>query len=201
MHKSVEVVKIQEVLDSHNLSHAIAGGYPRSLYFGVEPKDLDIVVACEDSEVVKSLIEGLKSLGVVGVSAFYCEDPEGRLCSVIKVKEGITKKDIDIIFWKGYNTWQDIVRDFDFNVNQFTIDKEGVVVYHGLEAHRGSIHPVKGREIRSARYNRIRQLSSEAQILWAPSATFTLQSLRPRHIPPAPEVKTPKWFPVGKSGY
>lgn len=38
---------IKTLKETYSLDSVIAGGYPRDVYYNIEPKDIDIVVACK----------------------------------------------------------------------------------------------------------------------------------------------------------
>ena len=109
-------------LDRLDLSYVIAGGYPRDLYFGIEPKDMDIAVFNHTQEAVDRLREFLlkhKMEGVEHTNGASMANEDIRIDLVISTNDDYA---YDFIFWgKQYTTWQDVIAQFDVNLNQFIL--------------------------------------------------------------------------------
>lgn len=115
--------------------HAIVGGYARDMYFGFKPKDMDVCVVPYADRVARYDIE-LKSqeLGL-STEYFECYDSTNHkqfkemLYGVLRVY--CEDMQVDILISK-LPTVQDYIDAFDYNLNQYAINPQGVPFYAGL---------------------------------------------------------------------
>lgn len=133
----INALRIAEELSAYGYSVVIAGGFCRDVYFGVEPKDIDIVVSArsihdDTGEAHAILGETLKTLGVqhLGFRMYNESTPSDRLVGGFKCVGNL-----DVVL---YDTkWaHEAVEAFDFNLNQFVLQQrehfdEAYVVYAG----------------------------------------------------------------------
>ena len=93
----------------------IAGGCARDLFFGVEPKDIDIICAGSDPETVsRALDEG--GYSYEKFPKYHTGSDSDRLQGVWKI-EG---SNIDVILYETECVYEAIGK-FDYNLNQFAI--------------------------------------------------------------------------------
>lgn len=122
----------------------IAGGYARDLYYGVTPKDVDVVIThpdgIDDSEFFEKAKELTGKLATLGYRSDIHEaymqheesptfKPDERLSCVL------TSQGADFIFYERGTCLKDIIDEFDFNVNQFVIGYSGYPIYLGSLPH------------------------------------------------------------------
>lgn len=113
---------ILEYLQGRGIKAIIAGGCARDLFFGVKPKDVDIVVADAGlMDVAEALTEANIACRAHG---FYNESTSDRIVGCLKLK-GV---DIDVVVYDCHEV-SDAIEAFDFNLNQFAI----VGVQHGID--------------------------------------------------------------------
>ena len=116
------------------LEWAILGGYARDIHHGKEPKDLDIIIYNTDyisNGTMSDLREHFKDL----VSKDHSKKPSS--CSSGRIREVITLEvdgmQVDLIFWHPrFKTVDDVVNNFDYNINQYHFDPSNhVTVFLG----------------------------------------------------------------------
>lgn len=149
-----------EALRAAGYQAGVCGGYARDTFFGVEPKDMDIVVcvgnpADEDAiSRVNNIIENLlfeacyKNKLYVARQCFgmYNDHASDRACGVIKYPDD----GIDVILYRECATMEDVIDAFDFNLNQFGLLDNGECSYYGdsdlreLKAVRGDASLERG---------------------------------------------------------
>jgi hypothetical protein len=104
-----------EHLIGHGIGAIIAGGCARDLFFGVEPKDIDIICAGTDPETVsRALDEG--GYSYKKFPKYHTGSDSDRLQGVWKV-EGC---EIDVILYE-VECVTEAIQKFDYNLNQFAI--------------------------------------------------------------------------------
>lgn len=111
---------VMELIRRLGIDCAIAGGAVRDSYFGVEARDIDIVVwNCTNQEQALALQNELTALG------FVCNntkadslDPNYKDCRCAGVWEYGTSFDV-ILYGQEYTTLEQVMEAFDFNINQF----------------------------------------------------------------------------------
>lgn len=117
-----------------NIPNKIAGGYPRDLAFGVEPKDVDFFVKYNE-KVVEEILDRLEQLKLphhdcaddISDSKKYPTkdgEEEGRVSRVIKVGDFV-----DIIFVN--HPLSKVTDNFDFNINQYELGMLDEPTYKG----------------------------------------------------------------------
>ncbi len=139
-----DAVAIQARLLELGFKSVIAGGFARDTFFGLEPKDCDIVVYGDNTDKLEEAL----NLGVwdrTGDSFFArkvsgplrLEDPlfqGGTWCDmygtmnqdaeasdrIIGVMQ-LPHKNIDVIVYTDCDEAQDVIDNFDFNINQFAM--------------------------------------------------------------------------------
>ncbi len=117
---TADVVNLLNRLD---LDYIIAGGYPRDISLGVEPKDMDIAIYNYTDEALNKLrnfLELHKMLGTVYTNSSM-SDRDPRIDCVITTNE---EYDLDFIVWNEvYDSYDKILDNFDVNLNQFILQK------------------------------------------------------------------------------
>ncbi|QNJ57508.1 tRNA nucleotidyltransferase [Pseudomonas phage PlaquesPlease] len=104
-----------EHLIGHGIGAIIAGGCARDLFFGVVPKDIDIICAGSDPETVsRALDEG--GFTYHKLPKYHTGSDSDRLQGVWKI-EG---SDIDVILYET-ECVSEAIQKFDYNLNQFAI--------------------------------------------------------------------------------
>lgn len=112
---------LAENLRDQGFSVIIAGGFARDVYFGVEPKDIDIVVAAgsihnDTAEAHAILGEILKDLNVQHLGfRMYSESASDRLVGGFKCTGNV-----DVVLYDTELALE-AVDAFDFNLNQFIL--------------------------------------------------------------------------------
>lgn len=105
---------------------AVLGGYPRDIHFGRTPKDLDICVYnyhpydIAEEQFTRMLRDWLYSKDI-GLTIYHEGDSasasgDSRVHMVWTLSCGV-----DIIFWNAETKWE-VLKNFDFNINQFELD-------------------------------------------------------------------------------
>ncbi|ALO79982.1 nucleotidyltransferase [Pseudomonas phage PPPL-1] len=104
-----------EHLIGHGIGAIIAGGCARDLFFGVTPKDIDIICAGTDPETVsRALDEG--GFTYEKFPKYHTGSDSDRLQGVWKI-EG---SNIDVILYET-ECVSEAIGKFDYNLNQFAI--------------------------------------------------------------------------------
>lgn len=112
-----------EHLIGHGIGAIIAGGCARDLFFGVTPKDIDIICAGTDPETVsRALDEG--GFTYEKFPKYHTGSDSDRLQGVWK----IAGSDIDVILYET-ECVSEAIQKFDYNLNQFAI----VGIQRGIE--------------------------------------------------------------------
>ncbi|QJD54612.1 putative polymerase [Pseudomonas phage MR1] len=112
-----------EHLIGHGIGAIIAGGCARDLFFGVVPKDIDIICAGTDPETVsRALDEG--GYSYEKFPKYHTGSDSDRLQGVWK----IAGCDIDVILYET-DCVSEAIQKFDYNLNQFAI----VGIQRGIE--------------------------------------------------------------------
>ena len=138
------------------IPNKVAGGYPRDLHFGVEPKDVDFFVRYNE-KTVNEILSRLKQLNlphhdciddIEDEEGYPSDETEDRISRVIKVGEYI-----DIIFVNHALT--KVTDNFDFNINQFELGMMDDPVFTG-KTHNNVLQVVTDTSF----YNKKEELSS-----------------------------------------
>lgn len=115
---------IVQLLHKHGISAIIAGGAARDIFFGVAPKDVDVICAGAGHEKITEVLEGA-SLDFKKFPKYHTGSDSDRLAGVWKI-EGC---DIDVILYDT-DCVSEAIQKFDYNLNQFAI----VGIHRGIEA-------------------------------------------------------------------
>jgi len=131
-------LNLAEELRDQGFSVVIAGGFARDVYFGVEPKDIDIVVAAgsihdDVAEAHLILGEQLKALGVQHLGfRMYSESVSDRLVGGFKCVGNV-----DVVLYDTKLALE-AIQAFDFNLNQFVLTgrtfESAYVSFEGTES-------------------------------------------------------------------
>jgi len=113
---------VLEYLQGRGVKAIIAGGCARDIFFGVRPKDVDIVVAGTSLEKVSDLLAEANLAG--RTYWFYGHAASDRILGCVK----LTHVDIDVVVYDCESVTE-AIDSFDFNLNQFAI----VDVRHGID--------------------------------------------------------------------
>ena len=125
IHERTETVALLELLAELGLEYVIAGGYPRDLYYGLEPRDMDICIfgvgSAEKNIAINQMYDVLSKSNQM-LSSIQVDDedyPHDRIDAVFK-----TTYDVDVIIYKdSFESAQSVLDSFDFNINQFVLYK------------------------------------------------------------------------------
>lgn len=111
-----------EHLQGQGLQCVIAGGCARDIFFGVVPKDIDIIVVNTSREIVDDILA--KGLYRNAYYPFYenCSDDRIEACWKL------TGSNIDVILYDCEFAEQ-AIQAFDFNLNQFSL----VGIHRGID--------------------------------------------------------------------
>lgn len=115
---------IVELLHKNGISAIIAGGAARDIFFGVAPKDVDVICAGADHEKVTAVLEGAR-LNFKKFPKYHTGSDSDRLAGVWKI-DGC---DIDVILYDTHCV-AEAIQKFDYNLNQFAI----VGIQRGIDA-------------------------------------------------------------------
>lgn len=111
-----------ELLQSRGIQCIIAGGCARDIFFGVKPKDIDILVVNASTAEVDHI------LSRAGISSrlynFYGESTSDRIVACWK----LSTVDIDVVLYDCRDVTE-AIDALDFNLNQFAI----VGTQHGID--------------------------------------------------------------------
>lgn len=103
-----------EHLQGQGVKAAIAGGCARDLFFGVRPKDADIIVTGTTMERVHAILE--ESNVACDVYYRYNDTTSDRMAGCFKL-HGI---EVDVVVYQCSEITE-AIEGFDFNINQFII--------------------------------------------------------------------------------
>lgn len=104
-----------DYIKSRGIDAIIAGGCARDIFFGVKPKDIDIIVAgCTMDEMEYYL--GEANVAAVGFHMYRGECTSDRIIGGFKLVDS----DIDVVLYRA-ETVSEAIDAFDFNLNQFAI--------------------------------------------------------------------------------
>ncbi len=105
---------VLEYLQGRGFKCVIAGGCARDLFFGVKPKDVDIIVVCSTMATLKDVLEE----ATIAFSMFYKYDDEtdDRIIGGFKLNDA----NIDVILYNCLET-SEAIQQFDYNINQFVL--------------------------------------------------------------------------------
>lgn len=112
-----------EFLQGRGIKCVIAGGCARDIFFGVKPKDVDIIVV---DESMATLEHDLIDSGLAYTSCHFYQDAESsdRIMGCFK----LAGLDIDVVLYDCLEV-DEAIEAFDFNLNQFVISG----VQHGID--------------------------------------------------------------------
>lgn len=150
-------LNIAELLRKDGFSVVIAGGFARDVYFGVEPKDIDIVVAKGYGDAAMVHAELSKHLEHYGVQhlgfRMYSESACDRLIGGFKCAGNV-----DVVLYDT-DLALEAVDAFDFNLNQFVLTgrtfETAYVSFEGTEGYHELV-PVR-EDYTSARFAKMRE--------------------------------------------
>lgn len=142
-----DVLDLLKFLDDGGIKWVIAGGYARDLKYGRMPKDLDIHIIM-DLEAFLAIDNYLykRKLGVPHGSGHMYEELD-RVSGVLKMVGNV-----DLVFWKNVSTTQELVDNFDLNLNQYVYDVETGTV-HFAGTNEGEVRITRPYEV-----NRIKRI-------------------------------------------
>ena len=112
-----------DLLKAKGLEAIIAGGCARDIFFGVKPKDIDIIVVDTQMDVIEALLAEA-NVAAVGFHMYRGEETSDRIVGGFKLA-GV---DIDVLLYRC-TTVSEAIDAFDFNLNQFAI----VDTRHGID--------------------------------------------------------------------
>lgn len=134
--------ELADELRALGICFIIAGGYPRDVHFGVEPKDLDICVYNTEPEQLEAAAEWLNRRGweftlvdpgeaTEASQQEDIDDAEKRLFGVWQDKTSHSKP-VDLIHYRC-NNWVMVLDQFDCALNSFHCmpGRADAVFYHG----------------------------------------------------------------------
>ncbi|MDH1340548.1 hypothetical protein [Ectopseudomonas oleovorans] len=112
-----------DLLKSKGIEAIIAGGCARDIFFGVKPKDIDIIVVDTEMDVVEAILAEA-NVAAVGFHLYRGETTSDRIIGGFK----LVGAEIDVVLY-SCNTVSEAIDAFDFNLNQFAI----VDTRHGID--------------------------------------------------------------------
>lgn len=128
-HENPKVRALLDFMSRIGFEFEVLGGYPRDVYFGRSPRDMD--VCCWNNKTATVLWRNrlLRLMSYLQDNELYMDDfevdsdyPSDRIYGGIK-----TTISVDIIFWKeDYKSPDDILSMFDYNINQFMLSTDWV---------------------------------------------------------------------------
>jgi len=166
IHKLPQFNLIGDWLDRNSVKWEVAGGYPRDIAQGREPRDLDI--ACfgfADDDKAAEVQSGLGNF-LMGIGAYKDETlghayRDSRITGVL-----MTAVEIDIIFWNAeHQTIQDVVGAFDYNLNQYVMFKglHGDPSIQFLGSNHGTLEQVRGSDVSDERAAKMEAVAKDAR--------------------------------------
>lgn len=112
-----------DLLKAKGFKAIIAGGAARDIFFGVKPKDIDIIVVDTTMDAVENTLREA-TVAAVGFHMYRGEVTSDRIIGGYKIA-GV---DIDIVLYRCESV-AEAIDAFDFNLNQFAI----VDTRHGVD--------------------------------------------------------------------
>lgn len=112
-----------DLLKSKGIEAIIAGGCARDIFFGVKPKDIDIIVVDTEMDVIEAIMAEA-NVAAVGFHLYRGETTSDRIIGGFK----LVGAEIDVVLYRC-NTVSEAIDAFDFNLNQFAI----VDTRHGID--------------------------------------------------------------------
>lgn len=150
-----EVSNATDIIEGLDIMYLIAGGYPRDLAHGVEPKDLDIMVVGDEEsfnrlcQKVPFTEKFLSSNSGIDQCDEY-DDP--FVTGVIKVGPNV-----DIVMWNVdlfCNPLEVVQFGFDFNINQYIMNKvTDKPTFIGKDL--GILKPIRFEELKQSRVSKV----------------------------------------------
>lgn len=140
---NLTAIKVRDTITANVGQQAlIAGGCARDVYFGVEPKDYDIILPEQTN--LNGLRTVLESLGVDYREMPFYRYNEAHVNDRIEwcFKFTYSGVDFDILIYRVRDVY-DAIKHFDYNINQFvleTIENSDELV----ATFAGKYHPDKG---------------------------------------------------------
>ena len=158
IHKTAYFKIITDFIDRNSVKWSVAGGYPRDLANGLTPRDCDIVAYGFGSsaaiyEFQQRLSNFVLGLGVYSTESCGSEYVNNRIEGVVK-----TTEDIDIILWNPeHQTVQDVIDNFDFNINQYIMVQtfSGVYIARFKGMVFGVLHQLRNSDVTPERKSKM----------------------------------------------
>ncbi len=148
-----KAVEIQTALHNLGFQSVIAGGFARDLFFGIEPKDCDIIVFGPKALELESALFFGKVTSWENTETPLCLDDlfsGGVWCSMYSDKGSeeatqdrvagvyqLPHHNVDVIVYEDVEDAQGVIDAFDFNLNQFALvqDHEKGICYPDYFGH------------------------------------------------------------------
>lgn len=130
-----------EHLQSKGVQCIIAGGCARDIFFGVKPKDIDIIVTGQGPRAVEAILER------ANLQTRFIPLYNGSGSDRIKGCFKLSSVNIDVVLYECSDV-SEAIEAFDFNLNQFAIlgtqhGIDGAYVRFLGDAHWGKLVPVR----------------------------------------------------------
>lgn len=106
---------IVELLQANGISAIIAGGAARDIFFGVAPKDVDVICAGVEHEKVSDVLTAA-NVNFKKFPKYHTGSDSDRLAGVWKLVDC----DIDVILYDTESV-SEAIDKFDYNLNQFAV--------------------------------------------------------------------------------
>lgn len=113
------VQSVLKALNENNINYIIAGGYQRDIFFGRQPKDIDIFIYgdVDTNEVIKLISDYKKfNLALQEINESYNGD---EFTALRLLGDQV---DLNVIVVHIAQTATDVLNWFDFNLNQFILE-------------------------------------------------------------------------------
>lgn len=104
-----------DYLKGRGVEAIIAGGCARDIFFGVKPKDIDIIVVDSSMEAVELLLAEA-NVAAMKFHMYRGEETSDRIVGGFK----LVFAEIDVLVYRCH-TVSEAIDAFDFNLNQFAI--------------------------------------------------------------------------------
>ncbi|WP_085589329.1 hypothetical protein [Pseudomonas sp. B14(2017)] len=162
-------------LQSRGVRCIIAGGCARDIFFGVKPKDIDIITAGADFTKVMIALDHFNV--PFTIQPFYDTNESDRVKGCFKIQN----LPVDVIVY-DYDCVTEAVDNFDYNLNQFAV----------VEAHHG----VEGAYVRFLGEKHWGKLEVVRRIYPESRAAARYQKMRDKYIDLIPRRATGEELPV-----
>ena len=168
-HNNQQVKDLLSYMKDLGFAFEVLGGYPRDLYFGRTPRDMDVCCWNSKPDTVLWNDKFMKLKAYLVDNSLYNSDfsvkneyPSDRIYGYIR-----TVIDVDIIFWvENFTSAEAILGWFDYNINQFRLvrdENSGVITGQPWEElmNFGQLQQLRKSELTDVRIRNTHRLAKE----------------------------------------